>query len=189
MSYLGADWLTRPERIEEEQPDRMLAALRLRPGMVVADIGAGVGYHALRMSPLVGAEGRVYATDLQPEMLAMLRKSLAERGVGNVIPILSSDTTTGLPKGGIDLALMVDVYHELSQPERFLHALSDALKPDGRLVLVEFRGEDPNVPIKEEHKMTAAQVIRELDAAGFALVERQEFLPWQHILAFARKAR
>jgi ubiquinone/menaquinone biosynthesis C-methylase UbiE len=187
MSYLGADWLTRPERIEEEQPEQMLAALHVRPGMVVADIGAGVGYHAFRLSVMVGPEGRVYATDLQPEMLAILRKSAAEHGVNNVFTILSGDTTTGLPRGAIDLALMVDVYHELGHPERFLDALKEALKPDGRLVLVEFRGEDPNVPIKEEHKMTAAQATRELDASGFSLIERQEILPWQHILIFAIK--
>jgi ubiquinone/menaquinone biosynthesis C-methylase UbiE len=187
MSYLGADWLTRPERIAEEQPDRMLAALRITPGMTVADIGAGVGYHALRMSALVGAKGRVHATDVQPEMLTMLRSEVARRGIANVIPVLSGDTTTGLPEGAIDLALMVDVYHELGQPERFLAALKEALKPDGRLALVEFRGEDPGVPIKTEHKMTAEQVVRELSAAGFTLVERQEFLPWQHILIFAKR--
>ena len=185
MSYLGADWLTRPERIEEEQPDRMLDALGIRPGMVVADIGAGVGYHALKIAPRVGPAGRVYATDIQQEMLQMLRASLRERRIENVVPVLSGDAKTGLPPGAIDLALMVDVYHELSEPERFLEALKLALKPRGRLVLVEFRGEDPDVPIKEEHKMTAAQVIRELGAAGFALVERHEFLPWQHILIFA----
>ena len=187
MSYLGADWLTRPERIEEEQPDRMLDSLRIRRGMVVADIGAGVGYHTFRLSAKVGVEGRVYATDIQPEMLAMLRESAAKQGLTNVIPVFSGDTTTGLPTGAIDLALMVDVYHELSQPERFLHALNESLKPEGRLVLVEFRGEDPSVPIKVEHKMTAAQVTRELDAAGFVLIERHDFLPWQHILIFARK--
>lgn len=187
MSYRGADWLTRPERIAEEQPDRMLAALHLAPGMTVADIGAGVGYHALRMSALVGPTGRVYATDIQAEMLAMLRRELEQRRITNVIPVLSGDTTTGLPRGSIDLALMVDVYHELGQPERFLAGLKEALKPEGRLALVEFRGEDPNVPIKEEHKMTAAQAIRELEAAGFVLVERQEFLPWQHILLFGQR--
>ena len=185
MSYLGADWLTRPERIAEEEPDRMLAAIHLAPGMTVADIGAGVGYHALRMATIVGAAGRVYATDVQPEMLAMLRQEIAQRGVANVIPVLSGDAATGLPRASIDVALMVDVYHELGQPERFLAALKEALKPEGRLVLVEFRGEDPSVPIKEEHKMTAEQAIRELAAAGFALMERQEFLPWQHILIFA----
>lgn len=189
MSHYGAGWLTRPERVEEEQPDRMLDALHLRYGMVVADIGAGVGYHALRLSGRVGAEGRVYATDIQPEMLEMLRKALRKQGVTNVIPALSSDASTGLPPGAIDLALMVDVYHELSEPERFLAALKLALKPDGRLVLVEFRAEDPEVPIKEEHKMTVAQAVRELDAAGFWLIEQAEFLPWQHILIFGRKAR
>lgn len=189
MSYLGADWLTRPERIVEEQPEQMLAALHIRPGMVVADIGAGVGYHALRLAALVGPEGLVYATDLQPEMLALLRRSAAEKGARNVVATLSGDTTTGLPRGVIDLALMVDVYHELDQPERFLEALREALKPDGRLVLVEFRGEDPDVPIKVEHKMTAPQAISELDRAGFTLIERQEFLPWQHLLIFARKRR
>jgi SAM-dependent methyltransferase len=104
-----------------------------------------------------------------------------------VIPVLSSHSSTGLPAGAIDLALMVDVYHELNEPERFLEALKLALAPNGRIVLVEFRGEDPDVPIKEEHKMTAAQAIHELGAAGLALVERHDFLPWQHILIFARK--
>jgi protein-L-isoaspartate O-methyltransferase len=185
MSYRGADWLTRPERIAEEQPDEMLAALHLAPGMSVADIGAGVGYHALRMATIVGAAGRVYATDVQPEMLTMLREEITKRHVVNIVPVLSGDTATGLPAGSIDLALMVDVYHELGQPERFLAALKEALKPGGRLVLVEFRGEDPSVPIKTEHKMTAEQAMGELATAGFTLVERQEFLPWQHLLIFA----
>jgi protein-L-isoaspartate O-methyltransferase len=187
MSFRGADWLTRPERVAEEQPDRMLAALHLAPGMTVADIGTGVGYHALKMSALVGPAGRVYASDIQDEMLAMLRRELEQRQINNVTPVHSGDTETGLPKGSIDVALMVDVYHELGQPERFLARLKEALKPEGRLALVEFRGEDPDVPIKEEHKMTAEQAIRELAAAGFTLVERQEFLPWQHILIFTQR--
>jgi ubiquinone/menaquinone biosynthesis C-methylase UbiE len=187
MSFRGADWLTRPERVAEEQPDRMLAALHLAPGMTVADIGTGVGYHALKMSALVGPAGRVYASDIQDEMLALLRRELEQRQITNVTPVHSGDTETGLPKGSIDVALMVDVYHELSQPERFLAKLKEALKPEGRLVLVEFRGEDPDVPIKEEHKMTAEQATRELAAAGFTQVERQEFLPWQHILIFTQR--
>jgi len=185
MSYLGADWLTRPERIEEEQPDKMLDALGIRPGMMVADIGAGVGYHAFRMADRVGPEGRVYATDIQEEMLSLLKKSTRERGIKNVVPILSGEASTGLPAASVDLVLMVDVYHELSEPERFLSALKVALKPGARVALVEFRGEDSSVPIREEHKMTAAQVVRELSAAGFHLVERHDFLPWQHILIFA----
>ena len=188
MSYLGADWLVRPERIEEEQPDKMLDALRIHPGMVVADIGAGVGYHALRIADRVGPEGRVYATDIQEEMIALLKKSLRERGVKNVIPVLAGEASTGLPDGAIDLALMVDVYHELSRPERFLGQLKTALRPGGRVVLVEFRGEDPSVPIREEHKMTAAQATAELAASGFRLVERHDFLPWQHILIFTLAA-
>ncbi len=184
MSYLGADWLTRPERIEEEQPDKMLDALHIRPGQNVADIGAGVGYHAIRLSKRVGPEGRVYATDIQEEMLTLLRQNLKDEKISNVIPVLSGDLDTGLPKASIDVVLMVDVYHELSNPERFLAGLKLALRPEARVVLVEFRGEDPNVPIREEHKMTAAQVIRELGQSGFVLVERQELLPWQHILIF-----
>jgi SAM-dependent methyltransferase len=185
MSYLGADWLMRPERIQEEQPDKMLDALRIRPGMTVADIGAGVGYHAFRIATRVGPEGRVLATDIQEEMLSMLKKSARERGVKNVVPILSGETSTGLPPASVDLVLMVDVYHELSEPERFLSNLKAALKPGARVALVEFRGEDPSVPILEEHKMTAAQVVKELSASGFRLVERHDFLPWQHILVFS----
>jgi ubiquinone/menaquinone biosynthesis C-methylase UbiE len=185
MSYLGADWLTRPERVDEEQPDRMLDALGIRPGMAVADIGAGVGYHALRMASRVGPAGRVYATDIQEEMLSMLRKNLRDRGITNVVPVLSGEIETGLPPRSVDLVLMVDVYHELGQPERFLEALKAALRPGARVVLVEFRGEDPEVPIKEEHKMTAAQATAELGRSGFRLVERHDFLPWQHILIFA----
>ena len=166
----------------------MLDALGIRRGMVVADIGAGVGYHALRLAARVGPEGRVYATDIQPEMLDLLRRAAREQELRQVTAVLSSDTATGLPAGAIDLALMVDVFHELSAPERFLAALRQNLKPEGRLVLVEFRGEDPGVPIREEHKMTAAQAIRELGASGFRLVERHDFLPWQHILVFAMAA-
>lgn len=185
MSYLGADWLTRPERIEEEQPDKMLDALKIRPGMAVADIGAGVGYHAFRIAERVGPSGRVFATDIQEEMLSILKKAASERGVKNVTPILSGDASTGLPPASVDLVLMVDVYHELGEPERFLAVLKPALKPGARVALVEFRGEDPSVPILEEHKMTAAQVVKELSASGYRLIERHDFLPWQHILIFS----
>ena len=187
MSYLGADWLTRPERIEEEQPDKMLAALHVRPGMVVADIGAGVGYHALRLSPIVGPEGRVYATDLQPEMLELLRKAASARGVTNVIPALSSDTATGLPAGAVDLALMVDVYHELEFPYEVLASIVRALKPGGRVAFVEYRAEDPNVPIKALHKMSEAQVKREAAVHPLVWERSIETLPWQHVLVFRRR--
>ncbi len=184
MSYLGADWLTRSERIAEEQPEAMLDALRITPGMRVADIGAGVGYHALRLSPRVGAAGKVYATDLQPEMLELLGAAVREAGLGNIEAVRSSDRSTGLPDASIDLALMVDVYHELAEPAPFMRDLRRALAPGGRVALVEFRGEDPSVPIKEEHKMTVAQVDAELAAYGLIRCERHDFLPWQHLLIY-----
>lgn len=184
MSYLGAEWLTREERVAQEQPDAMLDALHLKSGMRVADIGAGVGYHALRIAGRVGGAGRVYATDLQPEMLALLRTAVAAAEVDTIEAVQSSDVATGLPGGTIDVALMVDVYHELAEPAAFMADLRRALAPGGRVVLVEFRGEDPEVPIKAEHKMTVAQVDAEMHMHGFVRVERHDFLPWQHVLIY-----
>ncbi len=184
MSFRGASWLTRPEREKQEQPERMLDALGLRPGQTVADVGAGVGYHAWRLSARVGPTGTVYATDVQPEMLALLRANMAQRDVRNVVPVLATRDSTGLPEASLDLLLLVDVYHEAPDPRAFLGQLRRALKPTGRLALVEFRAEDPEVPIRAEHKMTADQVIAELAQGGFRLAERHEFLPWQHLLLF-----
>ena len=184
MSFKAAAWLTRPEREAQEQPEQMLDALGLRPGQTVADVGAGVGYHAWRLAARVGPAGKVYATDVQPEMLGLLKANMAERGVRNVVAVLATAQSTGLPEGAIDLALLVDVYHEAPDPQAFLRQLRGALKPDGRLALVEFRAEDPDVPIRAEHKMTADQVIAELAVGGFRLLERHEFLPWQHLLLF-----
>lgn len=184
MSYLGADWLTRSERVAEERPDAMLDALRIGPGMRVADIGAGVGYHVLRIAPRVGVAGKVYATDLQPEMLDMLRARVDAAGLTNVEAVRSSDASTGLPDASVDLALFVDVYHELADPAAFMRDLRRALAPGARVVLVEFRGEDPEVPIKEEHKMTVDQVDAELRTHGFERSERHDFLPWQHVLIY-----
>ena len=184
MSYRGADWLTRPERTVEERPEAMLDTLHVPRDGVVADIGAGLGYHSWRLAGRVGPRGKVYATDLQPEMLALLESSMKKRGITNVVAVRSGQEVTGLPDGAVDLALMVDVYHELAEPLRFLEAVRRALKPGGRLALVEFRAEDPEVPIRPEHKMTAEAVVRELKAGGFRLVQREEFLPWQHLLVF-----
>ncbi len=189
MSYLGADWLTRSERVAEEQPDAMLDALRITPGMRVADIGAGVGYHALRIASRVGPAGKVYATDLQPEMLALLRDRVEAAGARNIESVLSSDRSTGLADAAIDLALLVDVYHELAEPAAFMRDLRRALAPGGRVALVEFRGEDPDVPIKPEHKMTVDQVDAELRAHGFERSERHDFLPWQHLLIYRVQGR
>jgi SAM-dependent methyltransferase len=187
MSFHGADWLVRPEREQEEQPDAMLDALKISPGATVADVGAGVGYTSVRLAKRVGPAGTVYATDIQPEMLRMLVANAREAGFKNIKPVRATASDPKLPEGQIDLVLMVDVYHECSDPEAILRGLRKALKPTGRLVLVEFRAEDPDVPIKAEHKMTLAQVRRELEPQGFAFKESLEFLPWQHIIIFERK--
>ena len=186
MSWEGADWLFRETRVEEEQPEAMLNALKIPRGATVADVGAGAGYHSIRMARRVGTKGLVYAVDVQPEMLRMLRDNARSARVTNIKPILGTQADTRLPKGAIDLVLMVDVYHECSDPETTLQGLRAALKPGGRLVLVEFRGEDPEVPIKPEHKMTLEQVRREIEPQGFAFKESLEFLPWQHVIIFQK---
>lgn len=188
MSYLGADWLIRESREEEERPEEMLDSLKIKPGDVVADIGAGVGYTSLRLSRRVGPEGKVLATDIQPEMIRMLKANMKTFGVKNVVPLLATQDDTKLPEGKVDLVIMVDVYHECSEPEALLQGIRKALKPGGRLVLVEYKGEDPDVPIKPEHKMTTKQVRTEVEPQGFAFKEVLDFLPWQHILIFERPA-
>jgi ubiquinone/menaquinone biosynthesis C-methylase UbiE len=186
MSYLGADWLVRDTREQEEQPEAMLDALKIKPGSTVADVGAGVGYTSLRLSERVGPDGVVLATDLQPQMIQMLRANIKQAGARNIKPILCTQEDTKLPDAEVDLILLVDVYHECSNPEAVLKGWRKALKPDGRLVLVEFRGEDPDVPIKPEHKMTLAQVRKEIEPKGFVFKESLEFLPWQHIIIFEK---
>ncbi|MFO0888087.1 MAG: class I SAM-dependent methyltransferase [Isosphaeraceae bacterium] len=186
MSWQGVDWLFRETRIQEEQPETMLDVLKIPPGATVADVGAGAGYHSIRLAKRVGPEGTVLATDVQPEMIQMLRQNVRAAGVENVRPLLCTQEDTMLPEGKVDLALMVDVYHESSDPEALLRGLRKALKPRGRLVLVEFRGEDPEVPIKPEHKMTVKQVRREVEPQGFVFKDSLEFLPWQHIIVFER---
>jgi ubiquinone/menaquinone biosynthesis C-methylase UbiE len=188
MSWQGVDWLFRQTRIQEEQPEAMLDALKIPRGATVADVGAGAGYHSIRLARRVGPKGIVYATDLQVEMLRMLRTNAREAGVSNIKPVRCSQQNPGLPKDALDLILMVDVYHECSDPETTLEGLRAALKPKGRLVLVEFRGEDPEVPIKPEHKMTLAQVRREVEPQGFKFKESLEFLPWQHVIIFEKPA-
>jgi ubiquinone/menaquinone biosynthesis C-methylase UbiE len=185
----GIDWLFRETRIEEEQPEAMLDALKIRRGATVADVGAGAGYHSIRLARRVGPQGTVLATDVQPEMLRTLRGNARAAGVANVKPVLATQADTRLPKGAVDLVLMVDVYHECTDPERILKGLFEALKPGGRLVLVEFRAEDPLVPIRPEHKMTVEQVRREVEPQGFVLKDKPlEFLPWQHVIIFEKPA-
>jgi ubiquinone/menaquinone biosynthesis C-methylase UbiE len=186
MGMSGADWLVRPEREAEEQPEKALDALNLKPGMVVADIGAGVGYMSLRMAKRVGPSGKVYANDLQPEMLAKLRENAAQAKITNVVTVLGDVADPKLPANAMDLVLLVDVYHEFSQPQQMLRKIRETLKPDGRLVLLEYRAEDPNVPIIAEHKMTVGQVKTELEAEGFVLQPVIETLPRQHILILTK---
>lgn len=186
MSYHGADWLVRNSREREEQPQKLLDALEIKPGQQVCDFGCGNGYHSLRIAQLVGAKGKVLAVDIQQEMLDMLSERCKTREVDNVDPILATTDDPQLPPGQIDLVLMVDVYHELSYPAEILGAIRKKLKPTGRIALVEFREEDPTVPIKPLHKMSQAQAIREFAGNGFKLVGQFDRLPWQHVLFFAR---
>jgi len=188
MGMSGADWLVRPEREAEEQPEKALDALNLKPGMVVADIGAGVGYMSLRMARRVGPAGKVYANDLQPPMLDLLRQNAAKAGIGNIVTVVGDVADPKLPANTMDLVLLVDVYHEFSQPQQMLRKIRETLKADGRLVLLEYRAEDPNVPIIAEHKMTVAQVKSELEAEGFVLQPVIETLPRQHILILTKAA-
>jgi ubiquinone/menaquinone biosynthesis C-methylase UbiE len=186
MGVGGADWLEREEREREESPSKAIELLDLKPGMVVADIGAGVGYYTTRMAKRVGTTGKVYATDIQPEMLAMLRKRVDGQNLSNVEMVLGTESDPRLPANTFDLVLMVDVYHELAQPQRMLRKLRQTLKEDGRLVLLEFRKEDPYVPIRIEHKMSVSEAKLELEDEGFLLDKVIPGLPWQHILVFKK---
>lgn len=182
MSFRGADWLERPQRIREEQPAEVLRVMALKPGDVVADVGAGSGYFTRRMAPLVAPTGTIYAVDVQQEMLEILAESVQEAGLTGIVPVLGTDVDPGLPEGGVDWILLVDVYHELSQPVPMLEAMRRSLKPDGRVALVEYRVEDGSAQsIRAEHRMSVLQVLMEWKAAGFELAELHEFLPSQHL--------
>jgi SAM-dependent methyltransferase len=181
-------WLERPEREQEENPDGALDALNLKAGMSVADVGAGTGYMSLKLAKRVGPSGKVYAEDVQPEMLQQVRANAAKAKASNVVTVQGSFTDPMLPKGQMDLVLLVDVYHEFSEPQKMLRGIRESLKPDGRLVLLEYRKEDPAIPIREEHKMTVAEVRTELEAEGFHLAQVLETLPRQHILILTKTA-
>ena len=184
MSYLGADWLDRAERVQEEEPDIALDAIKLTTGSTVADVGAGSGYMSVKMAKRVGPTGKVYANDIQPEMLTLLRQRLAKEKITNIETVLGTIDDPKLPAATLDLILMVDVYHELAAPQRTLQQLKRALSPSGRLVLLEYRKEDPSIPIREEHKMSVADAKAELEAEGYRLASVIETLPRQHILIF-----
>jgi SAM-dependent methyltransferase len=184
MHYAGAEWLLRNEREREERCSLLLDNLGLKTGMTVCDMGCGNGFYALPIAKLLGPRGRVLAVDIQPEMLFLLRERMELEGIRNITPILGSVDDPYLPEGTVDLAILVDVYHEFGFPEEMLAALRKSLKPTGRIVLVEFRAEDDDVPIKPEHKMTKKQVNRELTANGFKLESEFGELPWQHVMSF-----
>lgn len=186
MHYEGAPWLIRDSREREERCSLLLANLGIRRGMTVCDMGCGNGFYSLPMARLVGPTGRVLAVDIQPEMLAMLEQRQVEAGLDNIETILGLVYDPKLPEGEVDLILLVDVYHEFSHPEPMLAAMRRALKPDGLIALVEYRAEDPNVPIQPLHKMSKRQILKEFPANGFKLVKEFDRLPWQHLMFFAR---
>ena len=188
MGVRGADWLDRTERQSEEDPERAIRELHLKPGMTVADIGAGTGYYTIRIAKLLSPTGKVLANDIQPEMLARLRAKAKAAGVNNVETILGAENDARLPRASIDMAIMVDVYHELSQPQQMLDSIRTALKPGGELVLLEFRKEDANVPIRPEHKMALDQIKAEVEPQGYKFEKSVETLPWQHIVFFTLAA-
>jgi ubiquinone/menaquinone biosynthesis C-methylase UbiE len=186
MSVNGSDWLDREEREREEQPEKGIAELNLKPGMFVADVGAGTGFYSLRIARLVAPGGVGYANDIQPGMLEKLNANAVAQHMANVTTVLGTETDPRLPAGKLDLVLLVDVYHEFSRPQRMLDRIHDSLKPDGRLVLFEFRKEDPGVPIRPEHKMSVDEVRAEVSPQGYRFEKVVETLPWQHIIFFRK---
>ena len=186
MGHLGASWLERPKREQEERTDLLISGMSLKPGDHVADIGAGSGYFSFRMADLLPS-GKVFAVDISPQMLGIIRARIKEKAVGNVIPIQSTITRTMLDPGTIDKALIVDAYHEFSHPMEMAQSINQALKKDGLLILIEYREEDPRVPIKPLHKMSEKQAIKEVEAVGFQWVKTLNILPQQHFMIFKKK--
>jgi len=189
MGHQAADWLERPEREQEEKTEAMVEALKFREGEIVADIGVGSGYVARKISQRIGDQGLIYGVDIQPEMLAVLAKRMAMFRITNVKGVLGEITDPKLPPESCDTMIMVDVYHEFDHPYEMIAAMVKALKPGGRIVFVEFRGEDPNVPIKTVHKMTEEQVKKEMSVQSLVHEETIGVLPWQHIIVFRKPAK
>jgi ubiquinone/menaquinone biosynthesis C-methylase UbiE len=183
----GIPWLDRPERQEEERPDTVIQAMALKPGEVVADLGAGSGYFSVRIAPKLLPGGKVLAVEIQDEMLDAIRTRAAETKSANVEAVKGTETDPMLPEKGVDIVLMVDVYHELSDPLAIMRKVTASLKPNGRVMFVEYRKEDPAVPIKELHKMALAQLDLEMGAVGLKRVQTIETLPLQHIAIYALK--
>jgi ubiquinone/menaquinone biosynthesis C-methylase UbiE len=187
MHYTGAPWLVRDSRQREEDCEQLLKALEITQGQVVCDMGCGNGFYSLKLAELVGPEGKVLAVDIQSEMLAMLRAEMRKAKLKNIRPLLGTPVDPRLEPNSVDVVLMVDVYHEFSYPVQMLAAIRTSLKSDGRIALVEFREEDPAVPILPLHKMSKRQIMKEFPANGFKLVEEYDKLPWQHLMFFERE--
>ena len=186
MHSAAANWLIRKNREKEESTDEMIKALQLKEGMVVADVGCGNGYHSLMMAKLVGEKGKVLCVDIQQKMLDLLKRRAQKEGVKNFELIKGKYTDPMLPKGKVDLILLVDAYHEFTDPENMLKKMRDSLSEKGVIAIVEFRSEDPKVPIKLDHKMSKAQITKEYEANGFKLVRSYDKLPWQHLMLFGK---
>lgn len=190
MGFQAAGWLERREREKEEEPAKLIKALEIKPGMVIADVGAGSGFHTFLMSPLVGEKGKILAVDIQPQMLALIKEKAKKQNVKNVELVKGTATDPKLPAGEVDLILMVDVYHEFDHPYEMAEKMVAALKPGGRLAFVEFRLEDEKVPIKLVHKMSERQVIKEMEAfADLKHMKTVGTLPWQHVVLFTKSEK
>ena len=188
MGHQAASWLERPEREEEERPSKLWKMLKIKEGDAVADVGAGSGYHTFKLAEMVGAKGKVYAVDIQDEMLDIIRARMKANKVANIVPVKGTESDPKLAPDSIDMILMVDVYHEFSYPFEMTEAMVKALKPGGRLIFVEFRLEDPKVPIKLVHRMSEKQVLKEMEPHAVRYVETLKDLPWQHVIIFEKKA-
>jgi FkbM family methyltransferase len=188
MGHPAADWLERPERAEEEHTEVLVANMDLKETEVAADIGAGTGYFSFRMARKL-PKGKVLAVDIQPEMLDLLRAKAKELNVTNVQPVLGEITDPKLPASAVDVVLMVDAYHEFDHPREMMESIVRSLKPGGRVVLVEYRAEDPTVPIKRLHKMSEAQARMEMAAVGLVHKETKPILPRQHLMIFEKPAK
>lgn len=184
MHWMGADWLTRHDREQEEACELMRKTLNLKPGMTVCDMGSGNGYHTIPMAKAVAPDGKAYAVDIQKEMIELLARRAKAENVTNIISVLNTEDDPKLPANSCDLILLVDVYHEFSKPKEMLEGMKKALKPKGQIVLVEFRAEDASVPIKPEHKMSKEQIMKEMTASGMKLARSFDELPWQHMMFF-----
>lgn len=185
MGYQGIKWLERPERETEENVSTLISNMDIQTKDIIADIGAGSGYHVFKMAPLA-ANGKVYAVDIQPEMLKAITSKKKYSKLNNIKTVLGDEKSVNLAENSVDKILMVDVYHEFNHPYEMIMSMKKALKPDGKIYLIEYRGEDATVPIKKVHKMTEAQAVKEMKAAGFKLDENIDNLPWQHCLVFSK---